>query len=371
MNVNRILCVREEDTVTTLRGFLSAWWEHLGLDAMLAPVESTEQHGVTSQVIDSPVGLTAVNPFAPVMLSNAAAAVEEFIRDHPSRRLAIMLRPCELRTLVELNKRRRVFAYAPGSDGSDDNLVIIGVDCPGTYPAAEFIERVDEHGIDAVTRELLIYGVEDSSMLKQLRTACQVCDRPAPSNADITIGAIGVDPQQFLLVIARDEATYVRLGLHEVTDRLATEEQVVRREMMVDAIADKRVARRISMTDSDTRRFGDFCSLLACFARCTLCADCLDACPLYEGELTGMLGVGSTYEHGRPLLPELVGVVRWLASCSGCGMCQEACEYGVPLAELISSLSHRIHDEIHYTAGDPTQRLPWGVGQPRPRHAPS
>jgi len=106
------------------------------------------------------------------------------------------------------------------------------------------------------------------------------------------------------------------------------------------------------------RRFGDFGQALSWFATCSLCGDCLDACPLYNGELSGLLGV-----HGaRPALAELVDVSRWLASCSGCGMCEAACDQGVPLMRLISPLSRQIQGTLHHTAGDPTRPLPWASG---------
>jgi Fe-S oxidoreductase len=100
---------------------------------------------------------------------------------------------------------------------------------------------------------------------------------------------------------------------------------------------------------------------MAMLARCTLCADCLDACPLYDGELSGMLGVRETQQRAHPLLTELVSVCRWLASCSGCGMCQETCEQGVSLTPLIITLSHRIQHGLKYRPGDPDRRLPWTV----------
>ena len=121
----------------------------------------------------------------------------------------------------------------------------------------------------------------------------------------------------------------------------------------------QRADRRKNLAREDSLDEKNFSSLLGLFARCTLCADCLDACPLYGGELAGMLGVNRLHQGGRPLLSELVGVSRWLVSCSGCGMCQEACEHSVTLSQLISAISHRLRSELHYTAGDPLQRLPW------------
>jgi uncharacterized phosphosugar-binding protein len=40
-------------------------------------------------------------------------------------------------------------------------------------------------------------------------------------------------------------------------------------------------------------------------------------------------------------------------------MCEEVCARDVPLMLLISGLSHRIREEMHYNAGDLTQKLPW------------
>jgi CO dehydrogenase/acetyl-CoA synthase alpha subunit len=173
------------------------------------------------------------------------------------------------------------------------------------------------------------------------------------------VGVIGVDADQHLLVIARDEDTDALLRLREITGGLAAEPDVVRREVAVGAVSEKRGRRRINLIDTVPQTFGDAGSILSWFATCSLCGDCLDACPLYDGELTRMLGVRSAQSADRPVLAALVDVGRWLASCSGCGMCEEACHNHVPLSLLSASLSHRIRDRLHYTAGDPAQKLPW------------
>jgi formate dehydrogenase subunit beta len=359
MNVNRLLYIRDGNVVKTLQDFLASWWRQAGLDAMLAPVELPGRFGAVSQIIESPADLSTVNPFAPVMRSNAASAVDEFLGEHPAGRFVVMLRPCELRTLVELRKRHPTRSRSSALSKGDLDLVIIGVDCLGTFPEIEYARLVSLHGADAIAREAIAYDIGDGSLPGTLRVACQVCDSSAPPCGDIVIGFVGIALQGALLVIARDESTDKRLGLQKATDSLAEKQQVEYRQTVVKAVADKRAARRASLFHSSTQPDGDFCNLLACFARCTLCADCLDACPLYEGELTSMLGVGNLHVPVRPLMSELVGVSRWLASCSGCGMCQEACEYGISLAPMISMLSHRIRQGLHYTAGDPAQRLPW------------
>src|SRR3990172_3397850 len=128
MNVNRVITVREGEALSALRQFLAGWWKSYALDALLAPVEAAGQPAVTMQAVEDPAGLAAVNPWAPVMLSNAAAALGEFAERRPGRRLAAVLHPCEIRTIVELRRQGRLPAAA-------SSVVIIGMDCPGTFPA--------------------------------------------------------------------------------------------------------------------------------------------------------------------------------------------------------------------------------------------
>jgi len=142
---------------------------------------------------------------------------------------------------------------------------------------------------------------------------------------------------------------------------MATEQQATCRETMVGKLTDIRAEKRSDLIETRVWQTKDMNAAWAMFARCTLCADCLDACPLYEGELRGLLGVGEAYQGSPPLLSELVGVSRWLASCSGCGMCQEACEHGISLVPIITALSHQIQAKLDYKAGDPAQRLPWAI----------
>jgi formate dehydrogenase subunit beta len=288
--------------------------------------------------------------------------IEEFIRDHPRSHLAVILRPCELRALVELHKRNRVHYRPISTNNEHESLVMIGVDCPGTFPLAEYNQRLAAHQDDAkMIRVELAYGLQSSYIPRQVRTACQMCDSPSPFGADITIGTVGVAPQGDLLVIARDENVDDHLKLREVTDEIAAEKQLNCRAVMVKRLIQKSTEKRSDLIEAYARRSIDVNTALAMFARCTLCADCLDACPLYDGELSGMLGVGETHQNAHPMLSELVSVSRWMASCSGCGMCQEACEHGVSLTSLVTLLSHRIQSELHYEPGDPAQHLPWTV----------
>jgi ferredoxin len=239
---------------------------------------------------------------------------------------------------------------------------VIGVDCPGTFSPTEYLQQLARQEDDAaIIRTELDSGRQDSLIPRQVRAACQLCDSPCPIGADIVIGTMGIAPQGHVLVVARDENLDASLQLQEVTDGMATEEQVVGREVTIGKLAIARLQRRSELFKSQSWQTQDMTTAWAMFARCTLCADCLDACPLYDGQLRGMLGVGEASQGSHPLLSELVSVSRWLASCSGCGMCQEACEHDILLTPIVTMLSHQIQARLGYQPGDPAQRLPWTV----------
>jgi formate dehydrogenase subunit beta len=321
---------------------------------LLAPIEQQDRRGLTVKVIEDPAELADINPFAPVMSGNAASVAHRLLQEHSGKRLAVMLRPCELRTFVELLKRQN-----PSLEQS--KLVIFGVDCLGTFSKADYATAIQAHGPEEVTAEVLRNAAEGGFRSQRFRTACQICDWPAPRGADLIIGTIGIDTRQRLLLVARDEKVDVALGLGCLAGELASEYDGSRWETVVGAVADTHAALRNQMIEDmkGVYRFDDLGSILAWLANCSLCGECLKACPIYEGEFAGLMDRRESPRQGIAPLGDMVSLSRWLASCTGCGMCEEKCDMHIPLFLLISALSHRIRDKMQYHSGDPAERLPW------------
>lgn len=354
MNVNRVLEVRDREPLTSLRDFLAGWWEKYQLDAFLLPVELPDGSGVVPQVIEDPQSLESLDPFAPVMSSNAAIEAIRFIEEHRNGRIAIMLRPCELRAFIELKKRDRLPADSP-------RLVVFGVDCLGTFSAQDYRQMTQERSSGEVAGDVLRNAASGGLHPQEFRLACQMCDWPEPRGADVIIGTLGVASDRNLLLIARDEIVDQALGLGALSGGLASEYQVSHRETVVGALADMRAGmlrKRLEDMQSDCR-FNDMACLLALIANCSLCGNCLKACPIYKGEFSDLFQSSEVKSIREAPLARLVEISHWLASCSGCGMCEAACDRQVPLVLVIAALSHRIRQEMHYTSGDPGSRLPW------------
>jgi hypothetical protein len=261
MNVNRLIYIRDQDVVKTFQIFLSRLWQQLDLAAVLTPaVQFPQLPGIPAmidtQVIDNPDAIARVDPFAPTMVTNAASEIGSLIKNYPGKRIAAILRSCELRTLVELQKRHRLPVNQPTQPRSDacvaakDGLLIIGVDCPGTYTLDSYTHLVSPDNPNAALKAALFSDhcgtVASTTTVTYtavpFRAACQTCEWPATSGADVTIGTLGVAPLDYLLVIARDEETDARLNLAHLTDRLATEEEVIQREYRLASVMNQRTA---------------------------------------------------------------------------------------------------------------------------------
>jgi ferredoxin len=188
------------------------------------------------------------------------------------------------------------------------------------------------------------------------RLACQLCDRPAPDYraADVLVGLVGVDTDEKILILA-DEATDARLGLDRLTDRPATERETVDREVTVWRLSERK--REAAQRKLEALGLADAYPgvIMGYMQKCTLCGDCLDACPQWSDELRGALSKGR-----EAFVAALVNESVRLASCSGCGMCQAHCPEGVPISAIIRSLSLQIQRRMHYAAGrDVKEPLPW------------
>lgn len=119
-----LLPVKDNRPVQTLRELLIRWLESGHVSALLVPAVSPA--GVVAPVLWSdPEKASQIYPLLPVMGINSAGVVAEIAADKAEgSRLGVVLRPCEMRAVVELIKLQQI---------ARDNLVLIGMDCAGTY----------------------------------------------------------------------------------------------------------------------------------------------------------------------------------------------------------------------------------------------
>ncbi|MCL4368135.1 MAG: 4Fe-4S dicluster domain-containing protein [Actinobacteria bacterium] len=347
MLVSRVIEVGDAGPAESVRGFLEQFFRQGQVDRLFAPVMSAGEAFQVRVVEAGEFG--SISALTPRMTENGAAALRLALRAEPKARFVAVLRPCELRAVVELAKRDQIAL---------DHLVAVGIDCLSTYEqayadAGGARRRTDP---DWLTRDALRLAKSGQLAPAGTRLACQLCDRPAPDYraADIMIGLVGVDTDEKILVLAEEDDD-ARFGLGSLTTRPATERESVEREVTLWRLMERRkeaadrVLEQLGLADAYPGIISGY------MHKCTLCGDCIDACPQSAETLPAAL------KQGRDkFIDTLLNESLRMASCSGCGMCQAHCPEGIPLCAISRALSRQIQQRMHYVPGrDVKEPLPW------------
>lgn len=317
-----------------LRDFVKAIWYQDQLESVLAPQYAMLPAVPGAHLLDDPEQLERFNPFKPLMNLNAAALLPDHLRKDDQAHLGALLRPCEMRALVEMTKHNGFRA---------DRLLTFSFDCLGTYPLAEYAWRVERKGGDeSLTQETLQFARQGGIAAYRFRAACQICDSPGASGADLNLHVLGL-PVRTALLVSASEDTADRLNLACHTDGPAGQELVeshLRQVARLDA-RNQQVRHRLIQGLQEILP-ADVDSLVEQFESCGSCQACMNACPICQVDQP------RPGEAGRYRRQD---VMRWLVSCAGCGMCEQACPHDKPLSAIFSHIRDQLVRELDYHPG--------------------
>jgi formate dehydrogenase subunit beta len=306
------------DPLGALQKFVKTLWEQTDLEIIVvAPSDG-------KFLLESPDELGELNPFRPLMKLNTARLVVDTAKKRPGKRIGAMLRPCEMRALNEMAARGAV---------KRNDVLAISTDCLGTFPADEFEWRT-ERSSKGLTKETLQFAPQGGISAYRYRPACQMCSEPGATEADVNIGVFGLPVRQSLLVNANDG----RVILETITDGLAKEEMVSKREQTLAKISERHTRTRERVLKSlDEELPADLQELLVQFEACGECQACMNVCPICT------VDEPRKTKEGRLVREDLV---NWLLSCAGCGMCEQSCPQHQPLSAVFSHIREQIDAEL-------------------------
>ena len=349
---NALLEISNGNLRETLKDFLQGLLEKDLVEAVLVPVELPYGTNVVQTLVSNPEKLEAANPFAPVLPVNSANILSAMTRTGSSeRKIAAVLRPCELRAVVELSKLRQV---------NLENILLIGIDCYGTYSINDYAKLVEEgkSPTDSVLT-LVKEGTDD----ELLREACRVCEYPYPLIADIVVGLFGMDIDSGVILQGMTEQGEKVLEAMELKDSSDGE----KRQAEIEKTVAIRKQKRDELFAKTEEEMSGEEKLLPVFARCVNCHNCRDACPIcYCREC---LFDSPTFEFGADkyldwaerkdalrmptdtLLFHLTRLNHMATSCVGCGLCQEACPNEVPVFSIFRMVGDRVQEVFDYVPG--------------------
>src|SRR4030043_1221608 len=142
-----VVKVSEGRTEEAIIGFLKTLLEKGVVEAMVVPKRLPSGDGFVQTLIRDPEKLDGVCVLSPTMPVQSARVASNLTIKNLGRKVAVVLKACEIRAIVELTKFLQVKL---------DNLCLIGIDCPGTFEVADYAKMVQEgKGGGKLTGEVL------------------------------------------------------------------------------------------------------------------------------------------------------------------------------------------------------------------------
>jgi formate dehydrogenase subunit beta len=320
--------------------------------AILVPMEM-EGGLVAPALLTDPKKAGASRALAPYMPVNAARVLQMMTKTQPpSEKLAVVLRSCEARALVELVKLKQI---------SQENLIVISIDCAGTYSVEDYKKLLAAKGDPGA---LLVEKVNKGEEDERLREACQICLHPFAPWADIRIGFLGVDhKKRFLIEAVTENGEQLIRGLGmEVADITFKE-----RESFIEKLLGKRKKGEQRVLKEQQEQLKGPDKLLAALSSCIRCHNCMTVCPIcyckecffksptFEMEADRYMGMaekrGAARMPADMLLFHITRMAHMSHSCVACGMCAEGCPMGVPVFKLFKAASKKVQDLFNYEPG--------------------
>ncbi len=367
-----VVKVVEGKTDEAIIGFLKSLLKEDVVEAIVIPKAVPSQDGFVQTLIRDPEKLNGVCVLSPTMPVQSARVISNLSVKNLGKKVAVVLKACEIRAAVELAKFLQVKL---------DNLYLIGIDCPGTFEVTDYAKMVQEgKGGESLTKELL-KGMEKGEISPPsgyaFRTACQMCEYPVIDltlrvpQADIILKLFGYNADQEIGIEIAD-----KLG-KEIEEKgifSFSESESATRSESVNKVIAERTKKRDALFQEFKGIVKDLQAFLDRFSTCVRCHNCMVACPIcYCKECVFRTAV---FEHdgdqflrwadrkGGIRLPtdtlifHLIRMSHMVTSCIGCGLCDSACPSRLPVATLFRSVGDRIQKMFQYVPGRNIEEVP-------------
>lgn len=323
------------DPLGAIQNILSKIWQQAKLDGILAPINGNQGKTNRMQLIDDYNRLDEMNPFKPIMTENAARRIPSLLEEYQDKNLGVILRPCEMRALTEMVKH---------DSFSIEGLLTICIDCLKTIPITDYQWRLKRKPTgDGLTQEVLRFARQGGISAYRYRSACQMCISPQAKGADLNVAVLGLPVRRQLLIHSSDDAVADRLNLENITDAIADPKLILQHEYVLAKIDERhqRTMKRVVEGLGDVLP-KNIDALIVQLESCTPCETCMNVCPICAVDRPEKDSNGHYAQDD---------ISRWLLSCDGCGMCEQACPSHLPLSSIFRQLRDQLSQIWNYVPG--------------------
>jgi len=359
-----VVKVSEGKTEEAIKGFLKTLLEKGVVEAIMIPKGLPSKDGFVQTLIRDPGKMDGVSVLSPTMPVQSARVTSNLTVKNLGKKVAAVLKACEIRAIVELAKFLQVKL---------DNLYLIGIDCPGTFEVADYAKMAQEGGGEKLIKDLF-KGMEKGDVAPpstySFRLACQMCEFPV-TQADVILKLFGYPGDKEIGVEVGEK---LEKEIEEKGILSFSEKEADKRKEVVGKVVAERTKKRDATFEEFKGVVKDLRSFLDRFSTCIRCHNCMVACPIcYCKECVFRTAV---FEHDGDqflrwadrkggirmptdtLIFHLIRMSHMVTSCIGCGLCESACPSRLPVATLFRSVGDRIQKMFQYVPGRDVKETP-------------
>jgi len=352
-----------ENIVLSMQKFLKSILSLDDIKAILVPEQKNIKNkntltGLMPALITDPSHIDRANPIAPAFAINAAKLVSKLTHKPMGKKIAVVMRPCEIRALIELVKLKQA---------SIDDIIIISFDCPGAYTNKDLAKLSFDDSND-FTHDFCKDFKEIS-----LSSACLSCENFTGENADISMELIGRDLSTNLFLNPLTKKGKDILNQLDISF-LDQDIESSKRDTALAEILARKSEFKEKMFEKINEKTNKLEKLSEYFAACVNCYNCRVACPVCyckECVFNTDVFVHDPYQYmqwakrkGSIKLPadtsfyHITRLAHMSLACVGCGQCSNACPNDINVMELFKYIGEKTQSAFEYEAGKDINQPP-------------
>ena len=314
------------------------------IDAVMMPMQVPSKDSYAWILIKDIDYLEEVNPIAPIMPINAANALKRYTRKGKGKfKIAVLMRPCEIRATIELIKLKQV---------EPEDVILFSYDCVGALPMQDYI--ADPENYEKKFDKIL---AENSWNSEDLKPVCNICDKFSLSASDVHFG---LEDDGIIVLSNSEKGEKLLFDLKiedKKDDKIWTEK--------INKIKIEKAKNRQNSFEEIKKITDGYTNLQDAFAHCIGYHNCGAGCycrqcyfdssvskPNSDVKLIRAENKGALAFPLDRLMFHIGRMSHMSLSCVSCGLCSDACPVDIPVANIFSYVASETQKTFDYSAGE-------------------